>query len=41
MHHNVYLNNKILFFFGGGGAIRVDMKVASITEKFIKGVSGF
>lgn len=45
MHNNVYLNNKILFFGGGGGgrrgAIHMDMKVAKITEKFIKSVSGF
>lgn len=39
MHNNVFLNNKILF--GGGGAIHMDMKVAKITEKFIKSVSGF
>lgn len=28
-------------FMGGGGAIHMDMKVAKITEKFIKSVSGF
>lgn len=40
MHNNVFLNKKILFG-GGGGAIHMDMKVAKITEKFIKSVSGF